>query len=335
MAKLKKRPRETTTSLANEGVWQAQLLSLPNTKRKLLLQDNDKSRHYLNLRDMGTSLDPPKLHHLTMDYPSLKHLDASSCSFDIPTIHIIEEKWIRQLKTINLAYCVCMNDRLLSLLLLGNNRTHPYPKLLKLQEINLSFTSITDYGVRLLVSLCPNLKHINLKGCSITDLSLSVIAQHISSLKELVVAECSEITDFGVSIVAQQGKENLRLLDLNDCCRITNGIFTYLCFFCTELKCLRLRNTQITNEGLQSLTHLKLDELNLDGLPVTDTLLFQLLQNQDQFKIVDLSFCHSVTTSAIIALLGTCGSLRELYLFGRNQISETIQYCNAMVKVVY
>jgi len=237
---------------------------------------------------------------------------------------------VRFLSTLLSAY-----QRLLTLLLLGSvANPKKNAELSKLREINLSYTSITDFGVRLLVSVCPNLQTITLKSCAITDLSLSIIAQRCRSLKELIVADCNLITDFGVQIIAQQLKDNLQVIDLNDCQKITNGIFQYLCFFCPELKCLRIRNTKITYEGLQGVVRFKLEELNLHGLPVTDSLIFQLVQHQQQLEILDISFCHLVTTTAIKEILNSCQRLRELHLFGSNQISEFWTY-DGMAKLIY
>jgi len=336
MAKMKKRSRETSS---NEGMVSTDEgnVRLQNHKhRRIISNENDKHRQYLSLRDVcTTSLDSTRIQNFIIDYPNLKYLDISRFPLDTAIIQIIHEKWINQLVSINLEYSVCMNDRLLTLLLLGSvANPKKNAELSKLREINLSFTSITDYGVRLLVSVCPNLQSITLKSCAITDLSMSIIAQRCRSLKELIVADCNLITDFGVQIIAQQLKDNLQVIDLNDCQKITNGIFQYLCFFCPELKCLRIRNTKITTEGLQGVVRFKLEELNLHGLPVTDSLIFQLVQHQQQLEIMDLSFCHLVTATAIKEILNSCQRLRELHLFGSNQMSEFWAY-DGMVKLIY
>jgi len=89
--------------------------------RRIISNENDKHRQYLSLRDVcTTSLDSTRIQNFIIDYPNLKYLDISRFPLDTAIIQIIHEKWINQLVSINLEYCVCMNDHLLTLLLLGS-----------------------------------------------------------------------------------------------------------------------------------------------------------------------------------------------------------------------
>jgi hypothetical protein len=61
---------------------------------------------------------------------------------------------------------------------------------------------ITDAGVCLLVSRCPNLRSIDLKSCNITDASVQAIAQSCKELRHLDVSWCPGVTDSGIKCLA-------------------------------------------------------------------------------------------------------------------------------------
>jgi len=257
------------------------------------------------------------LEHLDLDQP-ITSLDMSCCfQLDVESFKIIYEKWGKTLISLNLEYCNSVTDITLGTLLGGGQ---PKSAVLPLRKINLSHTNISDLGIRFLVQRCPKLKSITLKAChSITNVSLSMIAQHCQNISELNVAECSNITDYGVQIIAQQSKSNLYLLDLNDCPEITDQLFQYLCFYCPNLKQLRIRGTRITTDGILHLTStLALTELNLHGLEVTDDLLCHIGYHQKKLQILDISFCYKSTVAGLRALLKGCMILRELHVFGKN-----------------
>jgi len=259
------------------------------------------------------------LEQLIKEYPFIKLLDMSSCSpLDANSLQIISEKWIKSITFLNLRYCEFITDNLLDILLGSTTTVLP-----TLRNINLSHTNITDLGVRLIVNKCPNLKIVNMNACrSITNLSVSMIAQHCTHISELNVEGCNNITDYGVQILAQQLKSNLRLLDLNDCSNITDQIFQYLCFYCPNLKYLYLRGTKITGEAvLQFSERFELKGLNLQGLSISDAELFHIGNFQKQLEMLDISYCHSVTSMGLLGLLSALSTnLKVLYLFGTTSI---------------
>jgi len=257
------------------------------------------------------------LEHLVLDQP-ITSLDMSCCfQLDVESFVTIHEKWGKTLISLNLEYCNYITDITLATLLCGGK---PISAVLPLRKINLSHTNISDLGIRFLVQRCPKLKSITLKAChSITNVSLSTIAQHCQNISELNIAECNNITDYGVQIIAQQSKSNLNLLDLNDCPKITDQVFQYLCFYCPNLKQLRIRGTRISADGIVHLTSaLALTELNLHGLEITDDLLCHIGYHQKRLQILDISFCYKSTIAGLRALLKGCMMLRELHVFGNN-----------------
>jgi len=246
----------------------------------------------------------------------IKCLDMGSCfQLDVESLRILFEKWGKSILSLNLQYCHFITDSDLAILLGG--RTHKHVEL-PLRKINLSHTNITDLGIRLLVQRCPKLTSITLKACqSITNKSLSIIAQYCKNITELNISECSTITDYGVQIILQQAKTNLSLLDLNDCQGITDSILHYLCFYCPNLKQLRLRGTHISARGIiHVVSKLALNELNVHGLDISDEVLHHLGYHLKTLQILDLSFCYAITVAAIRMLLKGCPMVKELYLFG-------------------
>jgi len=279
-----------------------------------------KNSRNLELRNI------PQLNHKALEQlvrdQSPKHLDMSCCfQLDMESLKSIFEKWGKNLISLNLEYCDFITDNTLAVLLGG-----PLQKsaVLPLRRINLSHTNISDLGIRFLVQRCPKLKHITLKAChSITNTSLSLIAQHCQHVSSLNFAECSNITDYGVQIIAQQSKTNLSLLDLNDCPGITDQIFQYLCFYCPNLKQLRIRGTHISADGiLHMVSTLALTELNVHGLEISDDMLRHIGYHQKKLQILDISFCHGVTATGIRTLFKGCPMLRELHLFGNNNLTS-------------
>jgi len=242
-------------------------------------------------------------------------LDLGCCfQLDVESFRILSEKWLKTLISLNLEYCSITDNTLATLL------GEPQSAVLPLRKINLSYTNISDLGIRLLVQRCPKLKSITLKACrSITNVSLSLIAQHCQNISELNVAECTFIGNYGVQIIAQQAKTKLGLLDLNDCPEITDQVFQYLCFYCPNLKLLRIRGTSISADGILYLTSiLDLTELNLHGLKITDDLLRHIGYHQKKLQILDISFCYALSVTGFRALLKGCIMLRELHVFGNN-----------------
>jgi hypothetical protein len=185
--------------------------------------------------------------------------------------------------------------------------------------VNISHTQVTDSGIKIIVSKCPNLKSIDMSGCQeITDVSLSLLAQHCKSLQELKASGCTQLGDTGAQLVAQEVKHNLRTLDLNDCPRISDKTLLFLGYYCPNLTCLRLKNTQVTVAVLSKLlsSRLRLSELDVQGLAITDAFLLLLLRYQQSLTKLDISFCYRVSVGGIQKIIEELDLLEELHLFG-------------------
>jgi len=307
--------------LSEEHCQLASIAKRQNLLSKTIDETATTKSRTLELRNFSQLNNHKALEQLVREQ-SPKNLDMSCCfQLDMESLKTIFEKWGKNLISLNLEYCDFITDNTLAVLLGG-----PQPKsvVLPLRRINLSHTNISDLGILFLVQRCPKLKHIILKAChSITNTSLSLIAQHCQHISSLNFAECSTITDYGVQIIAQQSKTNLGLLDLNDCPGITDQIFQYLCFYCPNLKQLRIRGTRVSADGiLHMVSTLALTELNVHGLEISDDLLRHIGYHQKKLQILDISFCYGVTAAGIRTLLKGCPMLRELHLFGNNHLTS-------------
>jgi len=212
----------------------------------------------------------------------------------------------------NLSCCNYLTDEDLSLLM-DYHLPNPH-----LRCLDLSFTQVTDTGIASISTKCPNLSSINLSGClSITDVTLSYLAQNCKKLQSLVLSGCPRVGDIGIQLIAQEVKHHLRILDLNDCSRISDKALVYLGHYCPSLTCLRLKNTGISVPVFfKLLSRLHLTELNIQSLPATDSFLFALTRLQPTLKIIDLSFCSRISLVGLKHTVEKLEFLCELHIFG-------------------
>jgi hypothetical protein len=68
----------------------------------------------------------------------------------------------------------------------------------ELQTLDLSGTSVSDFGVRRVVSSNPGLQSLNLWGCDVTDASAATIGRTLSCLESLDVFECERMSNYAL-----------------------------------------------------------------------------------------------------------------------------------------
>lgn len=253
-----------------------------------------------------------------------KNLEVlNDCSLELDLSHYADHsaKLLKELSCLcsgvsglNLSFWNYLTDHDLISLLGNQNDSLP-----KIERVNISHTQVTDSGIRIIASKCPNLKRIDLSGCQeITDVSLSLIAQFCKNLQHLKASGCTQVGDTGVQLVAQEVKQQLRTLDLNDCPRISDKTLLYLGYYCPNLTCLRLKNTNVNVAVLSKLlsSRLHLNELDVQGLAITDAFLFLLLRSQQTLTRLNISFCYHVSVGGIQKIIEDLDLLEELHLFG-------------------
>jgi len=263
---------------------------------------------------------PRKLRKLSQDSSRSLELNLSGSCDLTPKLLIELSQLCPNIVSLNLSYCNYLTDDDVALLL-GAPGTFP------VQHLSLSHTSITDEAIKYIVRKCPHLRTINLQAClHITDLSLSLIAQHCKHVSELVASGCALISDTGAQLVAQEAKSNIILFDLNECPRITDKTLGYLGYYCPNLSYLRLKNTSVTPAFLvKLLPRLRLTELNVQGIPITDSFLFLLARFQHaSLRILDVGFCYHISIDGITRIVEEIYLLSDFSLFGLSLTHEEI-----------
>jgi len=260
---------------------------------------------------------PSKLRKLSPSTDGTLELDLSgSCNL---TPNLLQELslLVPNLLSINLSCCNYLGDEDILILFSGLDTS---PSQFSIQQIDLSHTQITDEGIKLIALKCPRLTTINLKGClHITDMGLSLVSQYCKNLSHLVIADCARISDTGVQLVAQEAKQQLVLLDLNDCTQITDKTLAYLGYYCPNLSYLRLKNTSATSLMLTKLLpRVRITELNVQGVAgINDKFLFLLSRfQQANLKRLDVSFCYQVSMEGINKVASEADLLSDVSLFG-------------------
>jgi len=267
-------------------------------------------------------LSPESLKEIIRNFPHVKHLDLSGCyQINKQSIEVIARELSESpLTSLNLEFCHYVTDEDLTLLF-GNNNKNDSPKMGKqdLVSLNLSYTNISDLGIRVISMSCPNLKILKLNGMkNISDLSLSMIAKYCGQLTHLDVQDCTNLTDYGVSILCQECK-NLENLNLNGCENVSNSIVSYICFYNRSLKNLDLRNTKINGDAIVYILAnlVELENFKISGLPFrNENTCSMLLLNLKSLKSLDISFCHGLSKDFVCEIIRSYSCLEEIYLFG-------------------
>jgi len=119
----------------------------------------------------------------------------------------------------------------------------------KLERLYLNSCSlIEDEGLIKLCSACPGLRSLDLCYCwKLTEKSIKQLAQ-LSHLEELILTECSQITDEAL-VPVMQGCQKLLVLDLSQTAATDNLISCLP----PSLQVLHLSGINITDVGLQSI----------------------------------------------------------------------------------
>ncbi|CAN7983880.1 unnamed protein product, partial [Ixodes hexagonus] len=119
------------------------------------------------------------------------------------------------LEVINLKGCTKITGRGMSFIVPCQGQSN-------VLELDVSFTTIGDSGLRYIAQGMQQLRSLNLCGCTISDKGLARIARSLHALHTLRISRCSRITDNGIKVVACNLK-SLRQIDLKGCSRITSA----------------------------------------------------------------------------------------------------------------
>lgn len=158
--------------------------------------------------------------------------------------------------------------------------------LLTLQELNISYSSITDQGMVALGNLVY-LKCLNMTCCvKVTDFGFSSLSNHLY-LEELTIQYCQLITDLGLHHLSSV--TSLRKLDLGECCEVSDNGLTALSLGLINLKELLLTHCyKISDVGLSKLCAL----MALEKLDVSSCLMLSTEGVNSLRKLVNLEYLN-------------------------------------------
>jgi len=261
---------------------------------------------------------PNDLRDILRNFPHVKHLDLSGCyQISTESIGIIANEYKDVLQSLNLEFCHYIADVDI-VTLFGEVKEGSKENQGNMTSLNLSYTNITDIGMRTITMNCPNLKILKIRGMkNITDLSLSMIAKYCKNLTQFDVQECGKITDYGVALVSQECKR-LESLNLNGS-SVSNNFIPYLCFYNQSMKELDIRNTKVCGDSIGKILAnlINLESLKISGLSFQiKNMNPNLLLNLKSLKSLDISFCYDFHKDLIRDIIRSCTNLKEIFLFG-------------------
>ncbi|XP_032221277.2 dynein regulatory complex subunit 6 [Nematostella vectensis] len=243
-------------------------------------------------------VDCPRLTDLSLKaLASVRHLNVINVADcvriqDTGVRQIVEGPSGSKIKELNLTNCVRVSD--VTLLRIAQ-RCH-----------NLVYASfcycehVTDAGVELLGTL-PNLISIDMSGCNISDHGVSSLGNN-AMMRDVVIAECSAITDLGLQKMCQQCRF-LENLDISHCTNLTDNAIKNLVFCCRLLRTLNLSGCdKLTDSSLQYLSGVchYLEMLDLSNCTlVSDKALRYLRKGCKRLQSLTILYCRNITKNAV------------------------------------
>ena len=154
-------------------------------------------------------------------------------------------------------------------------------------------------------------------GFGFTDKTVDATLSCLSKLEILTVTGCYRLSDSAMVKILGTAK-NIQHLDVINNSRLTENFVETVAQECKALRTLRLDNSlQIYGSHLRHLTQMKsLQYVSFANLKeVTDSNIISLLESiGGGLKGINLSGCHQLTDSSIVAIRSSCSDLKELDL---------------------
>ena len=233
---------------------------------------------------------------------------------------------LKKLQKVDLSSCVKVTNEGLIKSLCG-----PYRE--NLLHLNISgCIKVADGFLVQLTTAATNLIHLDVSYTGITDCSLYVIAAKLKYLRQLNLAYCRELTDYGILGIERPMEDMKRppIVQHDDGeCTCTrkyqlSSVFTKPMKnqeFYQKATCIPLCQLGLT--CLVPLTNIEgLRELDLTGcLQMTDNGLAMALKFQEM-KVLKLDLCGKITDKALIAMSDRLPSVEKLSLSQCNKITD-------------
>ena len=168
----------------------------------------------------------------------------------------------------------------------------------------ISARRVYDSGFQVLAGRCVGLESLQVQHClGFGDKALTALGTNCSRLVHLDLTGCKDITDHGMQAL-KDGCLLLKKIVLVGCMKLTDASVCSLIRGCSAIQTLSLMNcislTDAVLEVLaQSICRCHLITLNLRGLPDISDCGVLLLKSCPNLTALDVTFCDSVTASAV------------------------------------
>lgn len=203
-------------------------------------------------------------------------------------------------------------------------------KRLKLNECG----QLNDAAVLAFANHCPNILEIDLHQCTgIGNEPVSALLAKEQSLRELRLAGC-ELIDDGAFLVLPPFRtyENLRILDLTSCSRLTDRAVEKIIEVAPRLRNLVLAKcSNITDVAVHAIAKLQknLHYVHLGHCRhITDDAVKRLVRSCNRIRYIDLGCCTNLTDESV-TLLAALPKLKRIGLVKCANITDKSMYALA------
>ncbi|KAG8367173.1 hypothetical protein BUALT_Bualt16G0045100 [Buddleja alternifolia] len=186
-----------------------------------------------------------------------------------------------------------------------------------------------------------NLEVLSLAGIqTVTDDFVSeVVSVHGCRMKELILADCMELTDSSLEVIGHTCL-GLRAIDLTNLCKLTDVSIGHLANGCHAIQMIRLCRNVFSDEAVAAYLDVRgacLKDLSLNNIiQVSNHTALSLARNCKNLQNLDLSWCRNLTNEALGLIVDSCSSLQLVKLFGCTQVTNVFieGHSNEQVKLI-
>ncbi|GAP92767.2 putative F-box and leucine-rich repeat protein GRR1 [Rosellinia necatrix] len=272
-----------------------------------------------NLTDLGlTALVQSSQHLLALDISGDNNITEAS-------VNVIAAN-CRKLQGLNVSGCRLISNE--SLIRLAEKCR--YIKRLKLNDCG----QLNDAAVLAFAGHCPNILEIDLHQCvNIGNEPVSALLIKEHSLRELRLASC-ELVDDGafLALPSYRTYENLRILDLTSCSRLTDRAVEKIIDVAPRLRNLVLAKcSNITDVAVHAIAKLQknLHYVHLGHCRhITDDAVKRLVRSCNRIRYIDLGCCTNLTDESV-TLLAALPKLKRIGLVKCASITDKSMYALA------
>ncbi|KAK1418631.1 hypothetical protein QVD17_27776 [Tagetes erecta] len=238
------------------------------------------------------------------------------------------------LRSINLGCCSLLTSDSI------NNLADKLGSVLKELYIDECF----GLDAKLILPALFKLQHLEVLSISrFETVNDSFITQFVAvqghKMKELVLADCTRLTDRAIKAIAKSCP-GLCAIDLTNLFKLTDTSIGHLANGCQTIQTMKFRRNAFSDEAVAAyleacggpLTELSLNHVDKVGHQTA----LSLAKHAKKLQSLDLSWCRDMTDEAVGLIVDSCLSLEMLKLFGCTQITNvfTNGHSNENVKVI-